>query len=483
MFSPSNTPLLVISTGSRTDTYLNHSLRYNLYGLLFFDMPVLRSITVSVLLLLWRVGASPLSRDRMTRRPAADPGHSLRYSPTAPPIGACHPRPQTYLPTTNPTATPSETNPVPTGEPTGEPSSMPSNEPTDQEQNQGLLANPHCPRIISESQRTEDLCPTLQAIKEEFLSITSSAGNNFKAHLFGASLRLCFHDAGEVLVSDMADSMGPDGCLQTINSDNAGLSDFDGAVNLILEPIWQRFCDKISRADSWAFWGKLVVESAASSPIEVNFYAGRSDSKACDAGVGRLPVASALGLGEIHRVFINQMGLSLQDAVTLIGAHTLGHMSPKTSGFGLPPSHPNGDSIDFNAWDLSSWSLDNGFFQALLGAEWQVLPESTENKQCFTASPEMPLVMLNSDISLAYALSGNDLSRGILCGRHHVCDRQLSTLDIVNRYASDNSLFVKEFAKSFTKMCNVGYSYVFNDEVFTGKLGTLSSVECPGGGI
>jgi hypothetical protein len=70
------------------------------------------------------------------------------------------------------------------------------------------------------------------------------------SHFLGASLRLAFHDAGEV---DLAttDSFGSDGCLSTLERDSAGLLEEDSPVFTSIEPLWQTVCDKISRADFW----------------------------------------------------------------------------------------------------------------------------------------------------------------------------------------------------------------------------------------
>ncbi|CAN0018192.1 unnamed protein product, partial [Ectocarpus fasciculatus] len=287
--------------------------------------------------------------------------------------------------------------------------------------------------------------------------LVQNADNAFKARLFGASLRVCFHDAGEVLVSDPTDRQGPDGCLQTVNMDNEGLVELDEEVNAILEPIWQEHCDKISRGDFWAFWGKLVVEFAASSPVSVDFYFGRVDRTDCSGGAGRLPQDSSQGMVDIQRVFVDQMGLTLEDAVALIGAHSVGHMSADVAGFGHPSDSPGASSVDFNAWDLTSWVLDNSFFHALLGAEWTVFLDEAGSHQAYSASPNLPLMMLNVDMELAYVIGGDETTPlQERCGPPNNCERQPSTLDIVNAFSDSNEFFLDEFAKSFTKMCNVG---------------------------
>jgi hypothetical protein len=129
---------------------------------------------------------------------------------------------------------------------------------------------------------------------------------------YGSSLRLAFHDAGEVDVRT-GDLMGPDGCLSS-SDDNAGLVEDTSDVLTMLEPLWQKYCDKISRADFWALMGKLVVEQAAvaDTPIDIPYQYGRTDNANCETGYGRLPSAQG-GLTGVEQIFVTQMGLTLAE--------------------------------------------------------------------------------------------------------------------------------------------------------------------------
>lgn len=107
--------------------------------------------------------------------------------------------------------------------------------------------------------------------------------------------------------------MGPDGCMSS-SGDNAGLIEANSLVRTVLEPIWQKYCDTISRADFWALFAKLVVEKAdPTHTIRIPFQYGRVDSVACEAGAGRLPNAQ-LGRNMLQQVFVTQMGLTMNDA-------------------------------------------------------------------------------------------------------------------------------------------------------------------------
>jgi catalase (peroxidase I) len=159
-----------------------------------------------------------------------------------------------------------------------------------------------------------NICTSYTSILKQFNEyIAVNNTEDLLSGLYGASIRLVFHDAGEVLLSSKTDKLGPDGCLSQ-SSDNAGLIESTSEVQFILEPIWQTVCDKISRADFWVLFAKLVIEQADNTHvIKIPFQFGRKDNVACDYGVGRLPNAQ-LGTDAIQKTFVQQMGLTLDDA-------------------------------------------------------------------------------------------------------------------------------------------------------------------------
>ena len=158
------------------------------------------------------------------------------------------------------------------------------------------------------------ICAAYKSIKGSFTSYLPK--DQFAlSDLYGKSVRLTFHDAGEADLTNPTDTMGPDGCLSS-SKDNAGLVESTSPVVTILEPIWQQYCDKISRADFWVLFAKLVIEFTAKTStdsISINYQYGRKDKSSCEAGNGRLPNGQA-GLNEIQRVFVKQMGLTMDDA-------------------------------------------------------------------------------------------------------------------------------------------------------------------------
>lgn len=158
---------------------------------------------------------------------------------------------------------------------------------------------------------------TFNSIKKDFLNQLPPADNPFQlCDALAQSLRLSFHDAGEADITS-TDTLGPDGCISN-SSDSNGLLEPTSYVTTLLEPIWQNYCDKISRADFWALIGKIATEYADPTHfIKIPYQYGRIDNRDCSAGTGRLPNAQS-GLSEMSRVFVKQMGLTMNDGGQLL---------------------------------------------------------------------------------------------------------------------------------------------------------------------
>jgi catalase (peroxidase I) len=135
-----------------------------------------------------------------------------------------------------------------------------------------------------------------------------------------------------------------------------------------LEPLWQRMCDKISRADFWPMMGKIAAEAAdPTRTLNMPMRFGRKDSTNCDAGINRLP-DHQIGITEYQRVFADQMGLTVAEGIVLTGAHTVGHVHPEHSGFGIVATLAQLiNAVHANGWDETSNIFDNQYFTSLIG--------------------------------------------------------------------------------------------------------------------
>ena len=100
---------------------------------------------------------------------------------------------------------------------------------------------------------------------------------------------------------------------------------------------------------------------------------------------------------------------------------------------------------------------------------------------------QVPSLMLNSDMALGFSIN-TDNAQGVVgqnCGPTAINGNTYgcsfptsasapSTYALVNSYASNNALFLSDFAKSFTKMTTAGYGISGST---TGKLGSLTSID------
>ena len=264
-------------------------------------------------------------------------------------------------PSTSPSRAPSR---VPSRVPTRTPTRAPTSTPSVLGPNNNFCAKTN---FLPVTPTKSGMCSVYNELRAAFNAAIPST-IRARASLFGAAVRLVFHDAGEVDLRFGGDRLGPDGCLSH-EGDSAGLTEATSLVNTVIEPLWQQMCDRISRADFWVLFGKLVVEAATApattgAAVSVAFQYGRRDNVECEGGAGRLPSAQG-DLAEIRRVFLTQMGLTLNDAVTLLGAHSLGHVHISHSGYGFynnVSSSDQGFTETVNAWDNTPDTLDNDYF-------------------------------------------------------------------------------------------------------------------------
>ena len=104
-------------------------------------------------------------------------------------------------------------------------------------------------------------------IQKEFAALLparGTPGNDFvRSNILAKAIRLAFHDAAEVDITQ-ADLLGPDGCLSSTYA-NAGLTAFGGVnatiVDTLFDPIYQRYCHLITRADFWTLLAWFAINT------------------------------------------------------------------------------------------------------------------------------------------------------------------------------------------------------------------------------
>lgn len=255
-----------------------------------------------------------------------------------------------------------------------------------------------------------------------------------RANIYGSCLRVAFHDAGEFNLLLAGDKLGPDGCLSD-SEPNHGLIEAGSIIINEIEPIWQKYCEFISRADMYVLIGKWAAERGdLTQTLNIPFHIGRQDALGnCDSDGSRLP-NHQIGFDEFTRVFVNQMGMSIFDAVVVNGAHTVGHVHPENSGFGFVRDETFLEQFPLtNAWSEAPDSFDADYFASLILEPWKNMIEDNApvvNKNFWfvdelvpvdETDPNSPLVphfltiMLNSDMSQTFVID-QSVTDGVVIG-------------------------------------------------------------------
>ena len=348
-----------------------------------------------------------------------------------------------------------------------------------------------------------------QAVKKEFNALIENSTRLERANIFGTCLRLAFHDAGEVDLR-AKDKLGPDGCLSKTLA-NKGLIEADSIVMTVIEPMWQKYCDRISRADFWALMGKVAAERAdPTRTLNIPFQYGRKDNLECNAGANRLP-GHQEGISEFNRVFVQQMKLTMYDAVTLLGAHSVGHVHFNNTGFGLPDNELTGFAD--NAWDETPDRLDNQYYKAMILDTWQNTRSRADPSKNTWFIPKKKVdgegalvdetyhannVMLNADMVIGFPIrtdydpvaggfvgvEGEMCGDDIVTGAQYGCRNQFGevagwpfeTYDQALKYTQDNAIFLRDFAASYMRMTTVGYR-IQPGPIKDSKLGNLKAID------
>jgi hypothetical protein len=318
-------------------------------------------------------------------------------------------------------------------------------------------------------------------------------------------VRLGFHDCVGIC----------DGCVDMTNGDNNGL---DIPINA-LDPIVQTYANKntnLSRADIWALAALTGADTSQGKGGQVSFpmswygrvncedtqttcYNSNNQVQLCNATRGpnrSLPSPDLTTVDLLHWFSVN-FGYNSSETVAIMGAHSIGTLSRKNSGF-------NGS----NGWDGANLNLGNEYYAGIVGGNngtsdslqtklnapnWNLnfvnnsdTPNISNRYQWQRPQPNSTnfTLMLNSDVALVRDLtsylntSTGEVTCAFLCqngdcsvpnkGRP-ACPYANATLDFAAQYKNDNLLWLNDFKNAFSKMLVQGY----------GTSVTCSSTICP----
>eukprot|EP00899_Mesostigma_viride_P023428 jgi/Mesvir1/426/Mv11308-RA.1 len=266
----------------------------------------------------------------------------------------------------------------------------------------------------------------LEALEDELVSFFRD-----NQALAPTAIRLGFHLAGSYNAID-----GTGGT-------NGGSLNFADANNNGLRPLTARLLQIHGNHPEVSFpdvetAAAVVAVRVLGGPI-VSWCAGRVEAADFPPELGLLPEAVMPGdtqrphsaTAQHIRDIFGRMGLTTQETVALIGAHTVGRMRVQNSGYQ-------------GTWVRTDMAFNNEFFVALRNRAWRqitvVNPADGSTKFQYHNGPaNSPFNMLPSDMSL---LDGDASADGF---QH-----------FVDLYAADQAAWQADFAAAFAKILRFG---------------------------
>jgi len=223
----------------------------------------------------------------------------------------------------------------------------------------------------------------------------------------------------------------------------------------------------------FAFAGVVAANEASRGDAQFDmsrFKVGRadcsSDGQENDPSE-HFPGNNMQNLGEVTKFFNDAFGLNEQESVALMGAHSLGRMETKNSGYEGP-------------WVNNIERLDSAYYQEVAERRWflKVMPESNGQKHQWerrgpTGGPGNreggnpgAKALLSTDAAIAFNMHLNQESGAFLnnqecsmCGvdnnpprREPECCEKNSGYNICRDYSANNPQWMNDFAGAFYKM-------------------------------
>lgn len=272
---------------------------------------------------------------------------------------------------------------------------------------------------------------------------------------------------------DADDHQGSDGCIDWTHRSNSGLETIWNS-NSAMRNVHRNKYSGISKADFWIIWAHAALNyGSQDNVIDMKdlYFWGRKDATVCRESGSRLP--SSEGCQQVEDTFIKRMDLDWDEAVALMGAHTLGLGHKQFSGHEgkWVPNHRQ--AIKF----------DKGYFEQMVSRAWTPRDNGGGLTDWTTGSKtgQDTNMMLNTDLCFFYDIDDGepcctrtDLRRGdgsSRCLKH--ANRQCKVIDDTHprwpaaraavRYLggrtanTNNDPWYNDFKKAWTKATMNGH--------------------------
>jgi len=250
-------------------------------------------------------------------------------------------------------------------------------------------------------------------------------------------VRLVFHDCG-------GNNHKCDGCLDLNNANNNGLQGwiYD------LEPIYQRWWQRTSRADVWSLAGHLAAVWASKNAHLYWSHPwawGRTDcpsSPVCQGCDSYLPDAEK-GWDQSDNTFVRGMGMNYKQVSALMGAHSLGRTHYGFSGLDGP-------------WDTTPYAFDVGYYYEMLNSKRGWYPTHLQSgKWLWGARDGSGLIMLNTDMAFLMEVYYRDGEPNCGWGQ---CPASRLTSSYLSDYANKPQYWLDVYQEAWDILITLGCS-------------------------
>jgi len=233
----------------------------------------------------------------------------------------------------------------------------------------------------------------------------------------GGAVRVAFHDMGTYNKTDKTGRAN--GCFLMDDAGNGGLSVMAAELAALYSTMDR--AESFSRADFFQLASMVAVEESHKIAVEkfgsqvpplpdpyANLKYGRQDVSCPVSSLAtetfdteaqiernRLPAPSG-AFDHVKEVMIDRMGLTVEEVVALMGAHTLGKSTADGSGL-------------IGSWTVEPAALDNSYYVTLLDENLtRVFIDNDDSKPQWNTT-EQDVFMLTSDVCLAHRVRSLEL--------------------------------------------------------------------------